>query len=384
MVTCDALIVGGGPAGSTCAWQLRQAGLDVTVIDAATFPRDKVCAGWITPQVVTALRLDTQAYARRRTFQPITGFRVGLIDGHGETAVAYGRPVSFGIRRCEFDHYLLQRADACLALGAPIAAIRRDRGQWIVNDALRAPMLVGAGGAGCPVARMLNGVRPGGPLVVAREAEARIEAAGGDSLGIDRGVPELFFCRDLQGYGWCVRKGEYLNVGLGRLDRRSLPAATARFVAFLEARQKIPPGLPWRWRGHAYAVHASPRPRIVDAGVLLVGDAAGVADPQSGEGIRQAVESGLLAARTIVEARGRFSRDRLEPYAACLEARFAGSPLSGTLARIVPGRVRTVVAGLLLEAPSFVRHVVLDHWFLHRRQLALSSSSWPARPRNRL
>src|SRR5216684_1419287 len=199
MVTCDALIVGGGPAGSTCAWQLRRAGLDVMVVDAATFPRDKVCAGWITPQVVTALRFDTEAYAGRRTCQPITGFRVGLIGGRGETAVAYDRPISFGIRRCEFDHYLLQRADARLALGAPITSIRREREQWIVNDEIRAPMLIGAGGSGCPVARMLNGVWPGGPLVVAREAEARIEAAGGDSLGIDRGVPELFFCRDLQG-----------------------------------------------------------------------------------------------------------------------------------------------------------------------------------------
>ena len=79
MMTCDVLIVGGGPAGSTCAWRLRQAGLDVMVVDLATFPRDKVCAGWITPQVVTELCLDTQAYARRRTFQPIIGFRVGLI-----------------------------------------------------------------------------------------------------------------------------------------------------------------------------------------------------------------------------------------------------------------------------------------------------------------
>jgi flavin-dependent dehydrogenase len=373
VVTCDALIVGGGPAGSTCAWRLRQAGLDVMVVDGATFPRDKVCAGWITPQVVTALRLDTQTYRRGRTFQPITGFRVGLIGGHGETGVAYDRPVSFGIRRCEFDHYLLQRAGARLALGTPITSIRRDRGQWTINDAIRAPMLVGAGGSGCPVARMLNGVRSGGPLVVAQEAEPHLDAADRESLAIEDEVPELFFCRDLQGYGWCVRKGEYLNVGLGRLDPRSLPAATARFVAFLEARQKIPPRVPWRWRGHSYAVHAAPRRRIVDAGVLLAGDAAGVADAQSGEGIRQAVESGLLAARTIVEAQGQFSPDRLEPYAACLETRFEGASLSGALARIVPDRVKTVVAGRLLEVPAFVKRVVIDQWFLHRRQPALGT-----------
>ena len=79
MVTCDVVIVGGGPAGSACAWKLRQAGLDVVVIDSANFPRDKVCAGWITPQVIDDLRLDVDDYRAGRTFQPITGFRVGLI-----------------------------------------------------------------------------------------------------------------------------------------------------------------------------------------------------------------------------------------------------------------------------------------------------------------
>src|ERR1700709_181771 len=107
MASCDVLIVGGGPAGSACGGPLRPGRPDVIVGDAATFPRDKVCAGWITPQAVTALRLDTQDYARGRTFQPFTGFRVGLIDGRDTTRIAYDRPASFGIRRCEFDHYLL-------------------------------------------------------------------------------------------------------------------------------------------------------------------------------------------------------------------------------------------------------------------------------------
>jgi flavin-dependent dehydrogenase len=67
------VITGGGPAGSACAGRLRQAGLDVVVIDGATFPRDKVCAGWITPQVIDDLRLDVDDYRSGRTFQPITG-----------------------------------------------------------------------------------------------------------------------------------------------------------------------------------------------------------------------------------------------------------------------------------------------------------------------
>jgi flavin-dependent dehydrogenase len=63
MESCDALIIGGGPAGSSCAKQLRQHGMDVVVMDKAVFPRDKVCAGWITPAVVDALQLDTEGTA---------------------------------------------------------------------------------------------------------------------------------------------------------------------------------------------------------------------------------------------------------------------------------------------------------------------------------
>ena len=81
MERCDVLIAGGGPAGSSCAWRLRRSGLDVLVVDRATFPRDKVCAGWITPQVISELEIDVAAYRRGRTFQPITAFLTGIIGG---------------------------------------------------------------------------------------------------------------------------------------------------------------------------------------------------------------------------------------------------------------------------------------------------------------
>jgi flavin-dependent dehydrogenase len=72
--TCDVVIVGGGPAGSACASRVCQAGPDVVVVDKAMFPRDKVCAGWITPQVLNDLEIDSDDYRKRRTFQPITAF----------------------------------------------------------------------------------------------------------------------------------------------------------------------------------------------------------------------------------------------------------------------------------------------------------------------
>ncbi len=218
MDRCDALIVGGGPAGSTCAWKLRQAGLDVVIIDVAAFPRDKVCAGWITPQVVAELRLDTDEYRQGRTFQPITGFRVGVIGSRSQVKTAYGHPVSYGIRRCEFDHYLLTRSKSRSQLGTPVSTIRTSGGGWIVNETIRAPMLIGAGGQFCPVARRINGPMNAQPLIVAQEAEFPIDSVEGESLAIEPEVPELYFCRDLKGYGWCFRKEDYLNVGLGRLE----------------------------------------------------------------------------------------------------------------------------------------------------------------------
>jgi len=370
---CDAVIVGGGPAGSACARALRLAGLDVLVLDAAVFPRDKVCAGWITPQVVTSLELDVEEYRRVRTFQPISGFHVGLIDGGAGTETQYGREVSFGIRRCEFDHYLLQRSGARVEAGTPVTSLRRDGDHWIVNGRIRTPLLVGAGGHFCPVARHVNaesGKAAGAPVVVAQEAEFRVDTAASGSVQGE--APELYFCRDFKGYGWCFRKGEYLNVGLGRLDRRSLPRATAEFLGFLTATGRIPRDVLPRWRGHAYAVYETPHRRVVDSGVMLIGDAAALAYAQSGEGIRPAIESGLMAAAVAVRANGDYSVAQLEPYADRLRARFGAGSVSTALSKAVPDGLGAAVGRRLLSAPAFVRHVVLDRWFLHRHQPAMA------------
>lgn len=108
--------------------------------------------------------------------------------------------------------------------------------------------------------------------------------------------------------------------------------------------------------------------RVVGDGVMLAGDAGALAGPHSGEGIRPAIESGLVAASTIVEANGDYSHHRLEPYARRLRHRFGGGPLAGLL-RIVPRVISTpmstALAPWLLDNSWFVRHVVLDRWFLH-------------------
>jgi flavin-dependent dehydrogenase len=256
----DAAIVGGGPAGSTCAWLLGRAGLNVCVLDRAMFPRDKVCAGWITPPVVDLLKLDIDEYRQTRVFQPITAFRTACL-GRTETETRYAETVSFGIRRCEFDHYLLQRSGARVRCGEPLSDLRRSGGRWIINNVMSAPMLVGAGGHFCPVARRLNRERPNGPVVATLEMEVPLSDRQLARVPLPADTPRLFFCDDLKGYGWCFRKDRFLNVGLGRQDPHELPRHTQAFLAFLVSRKIVPADLPMRLRGHAYLLSdSSPRP----------------------------------------------------------------------------------------------------------------------------
>jgi menaquinone-9 beta-reductase len=249
MTTCDVLIAGGGPAGSSCARKLREAGLDVIVVDRAVFPRDKVCAGWITPQVLDEFCLDVDGYRQGRTFQPFNAFRTGLLGSDRSVETVYEGAVSFGIRRCEFDDYLLRRSGARSMLGAPVSRIRRDRGQWIVNDTIKAAVLVGAGGHFCPVAQWLNGPDPRAAapsLVVARELEMPLERAG-SSCTVTETTPELYFSRDLKGYGWCIRKQQHVNIGFGGLDNCPVRKTTDEFVVFLQKAGIVTGSLAGRW-----------------------------------------------------------------------------------------------------------------------------------------
>jgi len=377
MDSCEVLIVGGGPAGSSCAKRLCEAGIETIILDKATFPRDKVCGGWITPAVVEELGIDLAEYARGRVLQAITGFRTGRM-GDAEVETEYGRAVSYGVRRFEFDDYLLQRSGARLILGRPLTSVERSGDGWVVNgeavnEEIRARLLIGAGGHFCPVARYLGASARKEEAVAAQEVEFEMSAEQREACAIRGNVPELYFCADLKGYGWCFRKGDFLNIGLGRLDAHSLPGHVSEFVRGLKKSGKIGFDLPAAMRGHAYLIFRETKRQVVGDGVLLIGDAAGLAYSQSGEGIRPAVESGLLAAKAIIAAGGEYTRERLEGYRGMVGARF-GETRADWSTRIgskLPPRVMQSVARALLGTRWFSRRVVLDRWFLHINEPAL-------------
>lgn len=355
---CDVLIVGGGPAGSTCARALRQGGWNVVVMDRARFPRDKVCGGWLTPDVFTLIDLNPAEYAAAGlTLQPITAFRTGVLRSR-LLETRYPGVVSYAIRRCEFDDFLLRRARVRVLEGTPLTSLRRERDAWVANESVRARVVIGAGGHFCPVARHL-GFRTKGTSpqpVVAKEAEYRLDGA----VPVDPEAPELFFCRDLDGYGWCVRKGDYLNVGIGRRSGLDFASHVDDFVSFLERTGKAPGAARLTWRGHAYLASGAAGRQIVGDGVLLVGDAAGLAYPESGEGIKPAIESALLCARTLDASGGCTGVDDLVSYQDAIGRRHPHVRRSSPLVR----PVQTAIGRALLRSSLFTRHVVLDRWFL--------------------
>jgi len=370
MDSCDVLIVGGGPAGSSCAWKLRGSGLDVATLDKETFPRNKVCGGWITPAVLAELDIDPAEYTRGRVLQPITGFRTGRIGGRA-VATDYGKAVSYGIRRYEFDDYLLKRSGARLFQGEALATLERSGDFWIVNGHLSTPLVVGAGGHFCPVARFMGAKFGSETIVAAQEAEFAMDARQQANCSVRPEIPELYFCADMKGYGWCFRKGNVLNVGLGRLDKHQLSRHVTDFLDFLKTAGRISFEVP-ALAGHAYLLYGRTTRQLVGDGMLLIGDAAGLAFSQSGEGIRPAIESGLLAAQVIASAHG-YSRQHLAAYRTLLTGRF-GKSADCWVTRIgsrMPQGWINAAARTLLANRWFTREMILNRWFLRSHEPAL-------------
>ncbi len=280
------------------------------------------------------LDVDPADYSRDHVCQPITGFRTGII-GRDEIGTDYGRVVSYGIRRCEFDHFLLERRRG----NPPRRGGSRSAPRRKPLDRQRSDSCLGSRRSRrtlLSVARALGG-REGDQVVTvaAQEIEFAVQPDDERQVRLQGEIPELYFCPDLAGYGWCFRKGNYLNIGLGRLNSPGVAGHVQAFCQFLRDRGKVCCELPDRFHGHAYRIYERITPKLVGDGVLFIGDAAGLANPQSGEGIRPAVESGMLAADALAAAAGDYRRENLEPYARAIAERF-GTPQSGAISDRLP------------------------------------------------
>ncbi len=299
-MTYDVAIIGGGPAGSTCARKLVAGGARVVVIDRSTFPRVKLCAGWLSAGIWDVLELSPRDYPRG-----LWEWSVCHVHYQGSDHAVPGK--GWFIRRFELDDFLLQRSGAELRLGVHVKQVTRYDGEWSIdlpNETIRATYLVGAGGTNCPVARLLAPTRPRRALGV-QELELQTDPAAVARTRMGRdGEPELVLFDDVGGYGWNVPKSDWLNVGCGTLDAGAVRDAWKYTHDHLRTAGHVPseaePELA-HLKGHSYylydPVHLE---RAAQDGALLVGDSLGLAHPITGEGILPATVSGRCAADALL------------------------------------------------------------------------------------
>jgi len=291
MRSCDVIVVGGGPAGSAAAERLKQGGADVLVLDREDFPRHKLCAGWITPEVVGDLGLDAAAYPHG--FLSFRRLHFYLKRLHLPVPC-----LQHSIRRFEFDAWMLRRSGAEVVRHA-VKDIRADGGYYEIDAAYRCRYLIGAAGTACPVHRLLfrGAPRDRALQTVTLELEFPFEWRDPDCR-------LWFFESGLPGYSWYVPKANvWLNVGIGAMAQRLKQRGEDiwqhwnAFAAKLEQRLGKP--LPRAPTGYSYYVRGkAAAARIGNA--FLAGDSAGLATRDLCEGIGPAIRSGRRAAESIL------------------------------------------------------------------------------------
>ena len=311
----DVIIVGAGPGGSFTAKLLAEAGYDVILIEKDKLPRDKPCAGWITPQVLDLVKLNP---SQLECCQPIHG--AVLWESEKERlspyVIKYNKPVSYGIRRIEFDSILTNQAkDAGAEVldATTITNVYRQKKIVFVqagqNHELTGKFVVGADGTHSIVAKDLWIRRKWNPSELVQCIVCETEV--GDTiqkLTDYYGFPELFLDVESNSYSWFFTKGSYLNVGLGIQMSRITPKTNTQtlYAALLEKLKHINHlnGVNLApIKAHLYPVYHGPYhyPTYEDR-VILIGDAGGFPINSSGEGIRPALLTGKFAAETLIEA----------------------------------------------------------------------------------
>lgn len=312
----DVVVIGGGPAGAAAGLHLAQRGVRVGVFEQAPVPRYKPCGGGVTARAMALLPAGTAGVIERRC----TSVSLSLEpEGPGFT-VQRPEPLLGMVMRDRFDAALLAaaaEAGAVIHTRCRVTGLRREgEGLEVATSRGRTScrFAVAADGGLGRVAGMA-GWRESRSLALALEAE--LEADPRDPLDASNTAHFDFACVP-GGYAWAFPKQGHLSVGVGVFLRNGPAGLPDRLRAYL-ARSGLSGRREVRRQGGVIPV--SPRlDGFVRRRVLLAGDAAGLADPLTGEGIYGALTSGSLAARALVQGGLREAAVR-EIYEAALRAR---------------------------------------------------------------
>jgi geranylgeranyl reductase family protein len=308
----DVIVVGAGPAGSTAAYRLAKAGADVLLLDRARFPRDKPCGGGVTGRAARLLPFSIEPVVEH----VVSGVHLRL--RYGKTLVrGDGQPLVYMTQRKRLDHFLVQMA---VEAGADF---REDvkvselgvRGDRVSAEGVEARALIGADGVNGVSARTLG---LGGNRVVGVALEGNLPYSRMDRTAYDgRLALELGVVPG--GYGWVFPKGDHANFGVGGWEGEG-PRLREHLRRLCEAHRASFEDLD-ELRGYRLPLR-EPSSRLARGRALLVGDAAGLIDPVSGDGMFEGFLSSRYASEAVLDLlAGR--AESLDPYGPRLAKRLA-------------------------------------------------------------
>jgi geranylgeranyl reductase family protein len=304
----DVAIVGGGPAGSTAAYRLATAGASVLLIDKARFPRDKPCGGGVTGRAARLLPFSIEPVVE----DVVDRLECGLRYRHRFTRRTRA-PLAYMTQRKRLDHFLLHTAAEA---GAEVR-----EGEMADARELDARIVIGADGCNGASAKQLGlaeQVEHGVALEANYPYDARYAGAMVLEIAVIRG-----------GYGWIFAKGDHINVGVGGNGEEG-PKLRAELQRMCEA-YGIDPDAAQDTRGYRLPMRLTAT-RLARGTTAVIGDAAGLVDPLSGDGMYEAFLSAQLVAEAALDVlAGR--AETLEPYQAAVERRITPLTRAGWQAK---------------------------------------------------
>ncbi len=311
----DAIVVGAGPAGSTAAYRLATAGLDVLLLDRAKFPRDKPCGGGVTERAARLLPFRIDPVVEEVATTVDLRLRYGKTIRRGD-----GVPLVYLTQRRRLDLFLAEQAAAAGAEFRDEAKVTQvetaEEGVSVLagGERLEADVVVGADGVNGITARALGlgGNRHLGVALEGNLADDKLRADYGGKIVLEFGVVP-------GGYAWVFPKGDHANFGVGGWGSEG-PALRDHLRRLCEAHGVSVDNLD-DVRGYRLPLR-SPTSKLARGRALLVGDAGGLIDPVSGDGMFEGFLSSQYASEAVLDLFAGRARD-LNAYSEHLASRLA-------------------------------------------------------------